>query len=187
MAAARAVIDLRGQSFMQGCYIAFNVPLPTFLNDVGPSRALEICAIAELPAARVVIELVETAQSPDLHRVGEAVERWRKAGFNATIDDAGPGLPHWRAMLELPFNGVKLDGSLALPSDEAIRQAEDIVAVAKQHGKFVVAEGVEDAPTVERMRAMGVDAMQGFFFCRPVPAAALRIWSEAWATLVEAK
>jgi EAL domain-containing protein (putative c-di-GMP-specific phosphodiesterase class I) len=81
---------------------------------------------------------------------------------------------------------VKLDGSLARPSDDAVRQAEEIVAVAKNQGKFVVAEGVEDAPTVERMRAMGVDAMQGFFFCRPVPAPALRIWSEAWSTLIGA-
>jgi EAL domain-containing protein (putative c-di-GMP-specific phosphodiesterase class I) len=182
MAAARAVIDLRGQAFMQGRYIAFNVPLPTFLNEVGPSRALEICAIAALPAERVVIELVETRQSPDLHCVGDAVERWREAGFNATIDDAGPGLPHWRDMLELPFNGVKLDGSLALPSESAIRQAEEIVAVAKGRGKFVVAEGIEDAAAAERMRSMGVDALQGFFFCRPVPARALRIWSEAWQT-----
>lgn len=186
MAAARALIDLRGQAFMQGRYIAFNVPLPTFLNEVGPSRALEICAIAALPAERVVIELVETLQSPDLRRLGKAVERWREAGFNVTIDDAGPGLPHWRDMLELPFNAVKLDGSLARPSDDAVRQAEEIVAVAKNQGKFVVAEGVEDAPTVERMRAMGVDAMQGFFFCRPVPAPALRIWSEAWSTLIGA-
>lgn len=186
MAAARAVIDLRGQAFMQGRSIGFNVPLPTFLNEVGPSRALEICAIAALPAARVVIELVETMQSPDLQRLGDAVVRWREAGFNATIDDAGPNLPHWRGMLALPFNGVKLDGSLAGSSDDAVRQAEEIVAVAKNQGKFVIAEGIEDAGAVERMRAMGVDALQGFFFCRPVPAPALRIWSEAWDNLLDA-
>jgi EAL domain-containing protein (putative c-di-GMP-specific phosphodiesterase class I) len=90
-------------------------------------------------------------------------------------------------MLDLPFNGVKLDGSLAAVDDAAVAEAEAIVGIAKRNGQYVVAEGIENAAAVARMRALGADALQGFFFCRPMPAPALRIWAEAWETLIGAE
>jgi EAL domain-containing protein (putative c-di-GMP-specific phosphodiesterase class I) len=172
---------------MQSHYIAFNVPLTTFLHQAGPARALEICGIAAHPADRVLIELVETSTPPDLQAVGRAAEAWRRVGFRIVIDDAGPRLPHWRDLLALPFNGVKLDGCLAPPGAEAMRHAEAIVAAAKLQGKFVIAEGIEDRQAADRMRGLGVDAMQGYFFCRPVPVPALRLWAGAWESLLGAR
>jgi EAL domain-containing protein (putative c-di-GMP-specific phosphodiesterase class I) len=186
MAAARAVMDLRGEAFMQERTVAFNVPLPTFLQADGPGRALEICAIAAHPASRVVIELVETMQIPDLRDLARAVENWREAGFRVTIDDAGPRLPHWRELLSLPFTGVKLDGDLAIGQRDDFELAEDIVTTAKQNGLTIVAEGIEDDAALRRVRAMGVDEVQGYLFCRPIPAPALRIWAAAWDAILKA-
>jgi len=186
MAAARAVMDLRGEAFMQHRTIAFNVPLATFLTADGPARALEICAIAAHPASRVVIELVETMHVPDLRALARAVENWREAGFKVTIDDAGPRLPHWRELLSLPFTSVKLDGALADAPDDDLRMAEDIVAAAQQNGLGVVAEGIENDAALQRVRAMGVDEVQGYFFCRPIPAPALRTWAAAWDAIRKA-
>jgi EAL domain-containing protein (putative c-di-GMP-specific phosphodiesterase class I) len=184
VAAARAMMDLRGRPFMQGRSVAFNMPMPAFLTETAPLRAREMCAIASLPPERAVVELVETADPPDFRALSVAAGRWRDAGFNLTIDDAGPRLPHWRALLDLPFTGVKLDGSLARTAPEAMAMARDIVAEAKRRGMFVVAEGIEDSAALERMRGLGVDALQGFLFCRPVPARALQIWAEAWQSLI---
>lgn len=184
VAAARAMMDLRGKHFMHGQYIAFNMPLPAFLHEVTPARAREICAIAALAPDHAVIELVETEEQPDLRALAAAVTRWRDADFNVTIDDAGPRLPHWRALLDMPFNGVKLDGILTEPTQEAVNQAAEIVDQAKRNNQFVVAEGIENAAQLERMRSLGVDALQGFLFCRPVPVRALQIWAEAWESLI---
>jgi EAL domain-containing protein (putative c-di-GMP-specific phosphodiesterase class I) len=187
MAAARAVMDLRGEAFMQERTVAFNVPLPTFLHAEGPARTLEICAIAAHPVSRVVIELVETLQAPDLHELARAVENWRRAGLRVTIDDAGPRLPHWRDMLSLPFTGVKLDGSLTGAHQDDIEMAEDIVAVARKNGMTVVAEGIENDAALRRVRGIGVDEVQGYMFCRPVPVPALRIWAAAWDAILKAR
>jgi cyclic di-GMP phosphodiesterase Gmr len=94
------------------------------------------------------------------------------AGFRIAIDDAGPALPHWRDMLQLPFNALKLDGTIA---GDASLSAE-IVDAAKRAGLFVVAEGIEDEATAQRMRGLGVDALQGFLYSRPLPAMALPLW-----------
>jgi EAL domain-containing protein (putative c-di-GMP-specific phosphodiesterase class I) len=184
VAAARAMMDLRGRPFMQGRSVAFNMPMPAFLTESAPLRAREMCAIASLPPERAVVELVETADPPDFRALSAAAARWRDAGFNLTIDDAGPRLPHWRTLLDLPFTGVKLDGSLARTAPEAMAMARDIVTEAKRRGMFVVAEGIEDSAALERMRGLGVDALQGFLFCRPVPARAVQIWAEAWQSLI---
>ncbi|HTZ72166.1 MAG TPA: EAL domain-containing protein [Acetobacteraceae bacterium] len=186
VAAARSIMELGGEPFMQDRHVAFNMPLPGFLHESAPARALELCAVVALAPDRVIIELVETPDPPDLGAVATAVIRWRDAGFLVTIDDAGPPLPHWRALVDLPFTGVKLDGSLAQPGEAAHAMAGEIVTAAKRRNLFVVAEGIEDAAALERMRALGVDAVQGFLFCRPVPARALRLWAEAWRTLMGA-
>jgi EAL domain-containing protein (putative c-di-GMP-specific phosphodiesterase class I) len=60
--------------------------------------------------------------------------------------------------------------------DDAAR----IVEAAKAHGLFVTAEGIETDAAMARMGGLGVDAMQGFLFCRPLPARAVPIWLKEW-------
>ena len=47
-------------------------------------------------ADQVIIEVLETAEEPDLKVLAHAIERWRSAGFQVAMDDAGPPLPYWR-------------------------------------------------------------------------------------------
>jgi EAL domain-containing protein (putative c-di-GMP-specific phosphodiesterase class I) len=112
--------------------------------------------------------------------VGAALERWRAAGFYVTLDDAGPPLPHWRKMLELPFTGIKLDASLAADAQAAKAEAAAIAEEAHRRGIYIVAEGIQDAGALARARALGVQAVQGFLFSRPLPAAAVPIWLRLW-------
>ncbi len=176
IAAARTLQELRPLPGLQGLRFAINVPISVLLQGFAPGRAAELCAVAGIEPSRVVIEIIETPTRPDLLAVGRAVALWRQAGFEMTIDDAGPPLPHWREMVELPFSGVKLDASLAADTAPASALAAEIIAAARQRGLYVVAEGIEDAATADRMRALGANALQGFYFSRPLPARAVPAW-----------
>jgi len=160
--------------------LALNVPISAFCNTGAVERASALCAAAGLPRERLVIELLETPDLPDLRAVGAALERWRAAGFYVTLDDAGPPLPHWRKMLELPFTGIKLDASLAADAQAAKAEAAAIAEEAHRRGIYIVAEGIQDAGALARARALGVQAVQGFLFSRPLPAAAVPIWLRLW-------
>jgi len=184
LVAARSLLDLQpilgqlGQAF-EGA-VALNVPISAFCNPQAPERAATLCAITGLPTARLVMELLETPELPDLHEVGMALDRWMTAGFHVTLDDAGPPLPHWRRMLELPFSGIKLDASLAADTAEAHDEASAITEAAHRLGLYIVAEGIQDEAALARARALGVQAVQGFLFSRPLPAAAVPVWLRGW-------
>jgi EAL domain-containing protein (putative c-di-GMP-specific phosphodiesterase class I) len=173
---ALTLVDAHGMAQPASGHIAFNMPMTRFLEADAPARERELVSQTRLPPERVVVELVESMKGPDLTALAAAVARWRAAGFLVTIDDAGPGLPHWRQMMDLPFSGVKLDRSLARRSAEADDEAAKIVDLAHRRGLYIIAEGIEDKSALTRMRALGVQAMQGFLFCRPLPARALPFW-----------
>jgi EAL domain-containing protein (putative c-di-GMP-specific phosphodiesterase class I) len=181
IAAARTMLELRPLPGLPRNF-SINMPLATLCHLQGVERALELCAVVGLDPGRVAIEVLETMTQPDLRILAGAVTRWGDAGFRVMIDDAGPGLPHWQKLLDMPFTGIKLDQSLAADLPQARAMAAEIVTAAKQRGLYVVAEGIEDAAALQRARDLGVDAVQGFLFCRPLPARAVPIWLTEWQT-----
>ena len=177
--AARAMLELRSLPGLPERNFSLNVPLTSLTHPYAVDRALELCGVVGVTPDRIVIEVLETETLPDLVELTAAVERWRHAGFLVTIDDAGPRLPHWRQLLDLPFTGLKLDSILA--GDTALfTDAAHIVDAARTRGLFVTAEGIEDEPAMRRVRSLGVNALQGFLFCRPLPARAVPIWLQEW-------
>jgi EAL domain-containing protein (putative c-di-GMP-specific phosphodiesterase class I) len=180
--AARTMLELRGLSGVwtsTPLVFALNVPLTTFCEAYAVDRALELCGVAGVAADRITIELVETPHLPDLAVLRRAAARWRNHGFGVAIDDAGPALPHWRQLLELGFSSLKLDGRLAADAEQTALAAE-ITKGAQGNGLLVVAEGIEDDAALSRMRDIGVDAVQGFLFSRPLPGLAVPAWLKAW-------
>ncbi len=175
IAASRTFLDLRNQVCGAHLFVSINLPIVSVLNEGSLTRALELCAVAKVKPSQVMVELLESRTLPDIQALRTALGAWQNAGFRTAIDDAGPELPHWRDLLDLPFNVVKLDGNLvADPASGDLLTA--IVTEAKKRSRFVIAEGIETEAHLQRVRALGVDALQGFLFARPLPAMAVPLW-----------
>jgi EAL domain-containing protein (putative c-di-GMP-specific phosphodiesterase class I) len=170
---ARAMLELQGLG-LSGLYFSLNMPIPVFCQEMSVERAAMMAAVVRLDPGRVAIEVLETTDTPDIQLLGEAVERWRRAGFMVMIDDAGPGLPHWRDLVALPFTGLKLDRSLTRL--EHANLAGEIATEAKRRGLYLVAEGIETDLELKIARELGADAIQGYLVSRPLPALAVPVW-----------
>ena len=180
IAAARTFLELSCPVGALQLFVTLNVPMVSFLHPTALRRGVEMCALAGVAHKRVMVEVLESQTAPDMGLLGRALDDWRAAGFLTAIDDAGPELPHWREMMELPFDAVKLDGTLISdPGSQAL--LESIVGAAKARGRFTILEGIEDEACLERAKPLEVDALQGFLFARPLPAMALPLWLDAWA------
>jgi diguanylate cyclase (GGDEF)-like protein len=122
------------------------------------------------------IELTESALMIDPEGAASALKMLRAMGVSIAIDNFGTGYSSLSYLRRLPIDKLKIDRSFIrdLPSsatDESIVRA--IVSLAHSVGLQVVAEGVETAEQLERIRALGCDQWQGYLCCPPQPAAEL--------------
>ena len=118
------------------------------------------------------IELTETATLNNV-KIRDFTERLVNAGFALHMDDFGSGYSSLITLSELPFNTLKIDKSLidCIGQDKGRMIVQQITILAHGLGMNVIAEGVESADQVEFLREMGCDAIQGFYYSRPLPRA----------------
>jgi EAL domain-containing protein (putative c-di-GMP-specific phosphodiesterase class I) len=143
-----------------------------------------------IAANRIIIELTETQPVAALDAAGvyilrRAIAGLRDLGYGVALDDVGPAMPNHRALFGLNFSSVKLDKDLvfqAADNPEAGAFLAETIALAHAAGCAVVAEGVRDLATWERMRRAGADLAQGFMVARPLPAASVGVWMQGWQT-----
>jgi ribosomal-protein-alanine N-acetyltransferase len=120
--------------------------------------------------------VTESAVLADYEANLAVLEALRGLGVSLAIDDFGAGPSSLAALQQLPVDVVTVDRSLVqgLGRDgEHAALLGGIVGLAHALGLTTVAEGIEAVGQVDRLRALGCDAGQGFFFARPGDAEAL--------------
>ncbi len=124
-------------------------------------------------AARLMVEITETAMIHDLEGVRAFVELLRNVGCRIAIDDFGTGYTSFRHLKTLPVDMLKIDGIFMqdLPHDHQGRViVSAMIEMAKGLGLETVAEWVSDRETAEFLAAAGATYLQGFLFAEPRPA-----------------
>jgi EAL domain-containing protein (putative c-di-GMP-specific phosphodiesterase class I) len=101
------------------------------------------------------------------------------AGVRVTIDDFGRGAASLLALRDLPVHEIKIDPGfiqsiVSSPADRAIVSA--LVTLCRDLGRRVIAKGVETQDVCDKLRDLGCEGGQGFYFARPLEAEALPAW-----------
>lgn len=154
-------------AFPAAMYLSVNVSAELILSG----ELVE--ALDGLPAQRIVLEVTEHAQIDDYDRLRRALRPLRDRGIRLAVDDAGAGYSSLQHILQLQPDLIKLDTSLTRDIDtDAARRALTcaLVGFATSTGCRIIAEGVESAPEMEALRAIGVEKAQGYFLGRPMSA-----------------
>lgn len=101
------------------------------------------------------------------------LHRLQTLGVRLSIDDFGTGYSSLARLRQLPVHELKIDrsfiSSLEGTADDPLLLA--IVGLARGLGLRTVAEGVETEEQAAILRLLGVDALQGYLFSRPLPSA----------------
>jgi PAS domain S-box-containing protein len=120
----------------------------------------------------LVFEITETALMSDLKQ-GEAFARGlAKIGCGLALDDFGTGFGSFNLLKTLPIQYLKIDIEFVrdlLTNRASNHLVKAIVNLAQGFGLKTVAEGVENAETLELLREYGVDFAQGYYLGRPAP------------------
>ncbi len=130
-----------------------------------------------------MIELTESQPVTDYPRLHAAVEHLRGLGFGVALDDAGPATPDLPALLDLPFTMLKFDHRPVRKAGRSVaadRFFSEMVATARDRGWRTVAEGVTNDETWQHLRALGIDAAQGYLIAAPLGLQAIPKWLAGW-------
>ena len=154
--------------------VAVNVS-PSQFNDPGRLCAAVARALAQagLAGRRLEIEITETALLRNEAVVLETLHQLHAMGVRVAMDDFGTGYSSLSQLQSFPFDKIKIDRSFVkehgdVDGQNAVIRA--ITALGVSLGMTTIAEGVETAEQLNRIRTEGCTSVQGYLYSRPVPA-----------------
>ena len=119
------------------------------------------------------LELTESLIMEDVKHSIVTLEAIRALGVTVAIDDFGTGFSSLSYLSRLPVDTLKIDRSFVVDmtvAPEGLALVSTIISLAHSLNLNVVAEGVETEEQSRLLHLLNCDEMQGYLFCRPVPA-----------------
>jgi diguanylate cyclase (GGDEF)-like protein len=166
----------RGPGLAADFFVSVNLS-PFQLQQVEFLAEIEsILKSTGLAPARLVVELTETAMFQDTETTIAKLESLRALGVRIALDDFGTGYSSLGYLRRFPVDILKIAREFVIPSDRDAGEwafAHAIVALGHTLGLRIVAEGIEEAAQADRLRSLGCEMGQGYFFARPVEAGSI--------------
>ena len=178
LATALTQVVAWGSAF-DGLSVAVNISARNLARADFADVVLGALVTSGVPAARLVLEITETALMTDPEVAADVLARLSVAGVRISVDDFGQGQTSLGYLSTLPLHELKIDKSFvgdlpANPAHAAI--VRSVVDLGHNLGLEVVAEGVETYEIVALLTATGCDIAQGYLLARPMPAGDLPGW-----------
>jgi PAS domain S-box-containing protein len=156
----------------QGRRAEVNLSAVSIADDEFTSRLEHWIDRAGVNPSNLVFEITETAALEQLDLAVGFADRLTRLGCQFALDDFGTGFGSLTHLRVLPVRYLKIDTSFVREAatnrdDQAMLRG--IVAIARELRMMTVAEGIEDAQTLQLVSDIGVDYAQGFHIGRPAP------------------
>ncbi|MDB5364995.1 MAG: hypothetical protein JWM77_922 [Rhodospirillales bacterium] len=153
--------------------LAVNLSVRDLGDRTLPEHVSDLLLQADVPPDRLTLEITESAVMRDPDAALVVLERLAALGIDLSVDDFGVGQSSFAYLRRLPVAELKIDQSFVRPlaasaDDRSIVRA--IVELARALNLRVVAEGVEDAHSLQLLANFGCDGAQGYFIARPLDA-----------------
>ena len=162
--------------------VAVNLSTRALLDAALPGEVQRMLEAHELEPRYLMLEITESILMADPERSARILSQLSEMGVGLALDDFGTGYSSLSYLKRLPVDELKIDGSfvknMARDPDDAMI-VRSTVQMARGLGRVVVAEGVEDEVTLNRLRGFGCQLAQGYGISRPLPAEGLEQWIRA--------
>lgn len=177
-----------GEALSQGNrWTAKGLRIPIAVNISAPSMHLkplwlkisDLLREHTITPGQLAFEITESAIMEDPTYASALMTYLNECGISVSIDDFGTGYSSLAYLSRLPVHNLKIDKSFVLgmiknKNDEMI--VRSTIALSHNMQIKVIAEGVEDQQTLDRLISHGCDSAQGYFIGRPLPADAFDQW-----------
>ncbi|MBX9456341.1 MAG: EAL domain-containing protein [Rhizobium sp.] len=155
--------------------LSFNLSAHDLVSAEGMLRIVAIVEASGMDPSRIVFEITETAVMQDFEQARASVEMLRRMGCGIALDDFGTGYSSLHHIHKLPLTKIKIDGSFVRDIQRqktSYNIVKSLLALCADMGLNTVVEGVETSGELAVLRGLGAELVQGYYFSRPLPAAA---------------
>jgi diguanylate cyclase (GGDEF)-like protein/PAS domain S-box-containing protein len=153
--------------------LAVNVS-PTQFKSQGLALAVvNALAATRLPARRLELEITEAVLLQNNDATLATLRHVHDLGVAIAMDDFGTGYSSLAYLRRFPFHKIKIDRSFVKDlshNHDSMAIVRAIASLANEMNIVTTAEGVETREQLDKVRELGCTEMQGYLYCRPVPA-----------------
>ncbi len=157
----------------EGVYLSFNLS-PHDLT--APENTLKIVAIvlkSGFDPRRINFEITETAVMHDFEQASASIQMLRELGAGISLDDFGTGYSSLNHVHKLPLTKIKIDGSFVRnihTRKTSFNIVKSVLALCAEMDLEAIVEGVETEEELRILENLGVRAVQGYYFGKPMTA-----------------
>ena len=155
-------------------HVAVNISAIQFRSPGLMQVIVSALAASGLAPTRLEIEITETVLLHNKEATLAVLHQLRALGIRIAMDDFGTGYSSLTYLQSFPFDKIKIDRSFVkniTENSSSLNIVRAVAALANGMGMTATAEGVETAEQLHSIASEGCTEMQGFLFCRPLPAA----------------
>jgi diguanylate cyclase (GGDEF)-like protein/PAS domain S-box-containing protein len=167
-------IRLWRQQYQEDLMVSVNLSAAQ-LRDEGIVDAVRFAlAEAAVGPEALILEVTESALIGDVTGAAAVLESLSELGVTIAVDDFGTGYSSLSHLQRFPVDMVKVDKTFVedlCSGNEHSTLVRSVLAIAREFGLQVVAEGIESEAQEAQLCRLGCDYGQGFLYGRPVPAA----------------
>ena len=150
--------------------VAVNISARNLIDNSLVLLLEKLLKFYDTPKGMLELEITETALMHDAYRATDYLKQIADLGVLLSIDDFGTGYSSLSYLQKLPIHKLKLDREFImgmLNNPQGTKIVETIISLANTLELGVIAEGVEDQETLDKLREMNCGHAQGFHICRP--------------------
>ena len=173
--------------------VSINISPSQFLRGAALPMIQHIIAKYSIPPHLLAIELTESALMTDPKEARRTLGKFRDMGLEISIDDFGTGFSSLSSLRHYPINLLKVDQSFVRDLEhapDACAITQTVIDLARYLGISSIAEGIENEGQFAKIRMMGCNIGQGFFFSKALSVAELEqrgIIATGTATIARSK
>ncbi len=163
----KAIVETEGIRLKDNIKLAINLSN----KDFNQKEFINILENYNKPLDFLELEITESTAVLNIDTTLEMIRRYKKLGISIAIDDFGVGYSSLSHLKYLPIDKIKIDKSFVdnivnNRGDEALVKA--VLLIAESIGVEVIAEGVENEQQLEKLRSLGCEIFQGYYFEKPL-------------------
>ncbi len=149
-----------------------NLSCKQFAHPQMVKKIRKILKETKFPPQNLKLEITESVFFEHRERAIEMLAELRSHGIEINIDDFGTGYSNLSYLTQLPISTLKIDRTFIDTIEEGGNNSEivqTIIALARSLGMKVIAEGVENAIQLEKLKLLNCEGAQGYYFAKPMP------------------